>query len=373
MNRLALSIVAPMFAVGALAAQATTHPTRVISTRPTAWADTSGWRLTLERTLQSGDGGAGELANPTSIALVPDGSVFVVDDAPASVKFYDATGRFVRIVGREGSGPGEYRAPMIAVNSTFLAVQDPQQSRATLFRLDGSLVRSFASACCSFGRPISLDAGSRVRVPGFRTVNGVGEDFWVRLDSLGHLLDTLPLPQAMVPLRWKVVVPGGSASYNIPDAPDNVVQPLADGSLVYGRTDRYELIVSRNGRDSVLSFGRSDLRAVAIPRGRRDSAFQAKVARSGPLRGVAKLADMPTVFELWNRIDQDGQRNFWVTREGRLGRPWLFDVFSPSGTLLGSVPRPWASAITSWAGDRVAVLDTDADDLPRIRIFRIVR
>ena len=44
------------------------------------------------------------------IAIGRDGSVYVFDGQVPVVRHYDANGRFLRRIGRSGSGPGEYRS-----------------------------------------------------------------------------------------------------------------------------------------------------------------------------------------------------------------------------------------------------------------------
>lgn len=75
----------------------------VMSDGPTLWPGTSGWRLVLERTVQPAPGTPGEFAQPEQVALLDDGAFVVVDSKPASIRVYDATGKFARAVGREGS------------------------------------------------------------------------------------------------------------------------------------------------------------------------------------------------------------------------------------------------------------------------------
>ena len=166
--------------------------------------------------------------------------------------------------------------------------------------------------------------------------------------------------------------PGGGARYNVPLAPV-MRNSMGDGRIVHGRTDRYEFIVTRTGADSALVFGRSGVTAMPVPSMMRDSLFRDRVRRSPQLQGVAKLSDIPSSYPLWNQLHRDGQGNIWVARGRQPSGASQFDVFSPAGAFLGVVPRPWGSVWTSWAGDRVAVLDTDEDDLPRVRVFKIVR
>ncbi len=51
-----------------------------------------------------------------------------------------------------------------------------------------------------------------------------------------------------------------------------------------------------------------------------------------------------------------------------------FEVFTHDGRLLGSVTAPftWSSPNITFLGDRIGVIDADDNDLPRIRIYRVV-
>lgn len=347
---------------------------RLTSDGPTQWRDTTTWRLVLDHVVQPAAGAPGELGKPDGIALLPDGRLFVTDQSPTAIRLYDATGKFVRDVGREGSGPGEYKSPFIAAGSHWLAVQDPELSRATLYTFGGTLIRSFTSSCCNFGPVPLVDGQGRIATATFSMTNGVGHPGLLIFDSLGHRVDSLAQPKAIDPPYWRSQTRNGSTTWAIPFAPSNVNLRLPDGSFVFGRTDRYELIASRNGRDTIRIFGRSGVVPVMIPAHRRDSVFHARVDRSPALRDIARESDVPSDYPLWQTIDRDGSGNFWIGRGGGLSGAPSFDVFSPAGALLGPVARPWGPAyVTSWAGDRIAVLDTDADDLPRVRIFRIER
>ena len=353
---------------------------RVMSPGPTAWRDKSGWSLVLERTIQPPDGSPGELGRPSDIALVADGHVFVVDEAPVRIRLYGADGVFVGNIGREGSGPGEYRRPAISVTRDRLLIQDPAQSRVTIYTLGGTLLRSFPSTCCNFGPAPFLDDHGHVTTAAFSMLMGKARRQWVVFDTLGTRLDSLDYPAAMVEPTWTVTRPGptpgsyGSSSYPIPFAAANRNLRLNDGTMVYGRTDRYEFVVTRTGRDTLRVFGRTDAVAVRIPAEIRDSVYHAMVDGNEPLHTVAKESDLPGIFALWDGLDVDGAGNVWVSAGGGLAGAPRFDVIAPNGAFLGSVPSPWRiGERTSWAGDRVAVLDPDANDLPRIRVFRIRR
>lgn len=352
---------------------------RVMSNGPTAWADTSGWKLVLERTIAPAGGAPGELLEPRWLILRDDGSLVVGDMDPPRFVYYDSAGDFVRTIGREGDGPGEFRSPHPALLGDTLIVHDPQQSRITLLTVADSFVRSFPSICCQFGPPAYVDRDGVITVQGSeRAPDGTSLPQWVRFDLTGRRVDSLLQPRAVEPAVWTVTqsFPGGgtgSSTRYVPLAPQNSITLLHDGTAVFGRTDVPTFAVVKNAVDTVRLFGRSDVIPDRAPTGMRDSLFAEIMDRTDRFKGVASLGDIPEVLPTWAAIYEDGRANLWVLTGGE-GRPVRFDVYDPSGAFLGVVASPWRRAFaTSWAGDRVAVLDIGADDLPRIRIFKIVR
>jgi len=49
---------------------------------------------------------------PRAVAIGPDGNVYVTDTGNKRIQVFDQTGRFVRALGSEGSGPGQFREPV---------------------------------------------------------------------------------------------------------------------------------------------------------------------------------------------------------------------------------------------------------------------
>lgn len=336
---------------------------------PTSWHDSSTWTLTLETTIQPKDGAPGELASPTGVVRTADGRLIVTDMGVPSINLYDADGKFVRTIGRSGDGPGEYRQPMTTLRGDTLVIQDGRLNRVSLIRFDGTEVRTFAIAnpsfCCLAP---TIDQRARLSVWAY----GVGGPRLRRYDLTGALLDTVPLPAPIAPPGWTISSGGGTATYRIPFAPGNSHTLLHDGSILYGSTDRYTLTETTNGHDSTLVFSREGVTPTAIPAALRDSMFHLIVDRNAALRAVANLNDVPNSYPLWAGAYEDSAHNLWVLRYGSAPDAEQFDIFSKDGIYLGPLTAPFAWPARIFFQDgRIAVIDNDAGDLPRVRIFRI--
>jgi hypothetical protein len=86
---------------------------------------------------------------PQSVTEDASGRVYVVQQASDyPVLVYDQRGRFIRTLGRRGSGPGEFQSAGFAVTgpADSLAVWDYRLSRLTILTSDGVVARSFPFA-----------------------------------------------------------------------------------------------------------------------------------------------------------------------------------------------------------------------------------
>jgi len=76
-----------------------------------AWGEGEGWTLSPEPILDIGvvEGDPEYLLSGVEdVARRPDGQVVVVNRRPLEIRVYDGEGRFLRSVGQEGEGPGEF-------------------------------------------------------------------------------------------------------------------------------------------------------------------------------------------------------------------------------------------------------------------------
>lgn len=86
-----------------------------------------------------------------------EGRVYVGDSQAREIRVFDASGAFLRKIGRPGSGPGELGPGGTSVllgRGDTLFVPDPGQQRVNIFLRDGSFVRSF---------PIPITEGMSVK------------------------------------------------------------------------------------------------------------------------------------------------------------------------------------------------------------------
>lgn len=351
-------------------------------------AEPVGWkagRYALVETLRIAppDGEAGELLQPTQLAVDEWGRIYVADRTPSVIKVYERDGRFLRTIGREGEGPGEFRVAFIDVRGGVLMVHDPQVSRTSVFDTSGTFVRSWPSACCYWSQ-VRIDRDLRLYVP---TMGGDSTyarwRHYVRYDVNGTLVDTVRVPPGPVSEEKVWMVRGGSGRNNfsmstvVPYSPRQLDALHPDGGFVLGWSGEYRLVRSPGGRDTTRLYGRP-WTPEPLGDSLKQKTLERMIANFAKQYGEAKVreafnpGDMPATLPAYRTfaVGQDGAT--WVFRgagEDDEEEGTTFDVFAPDGAWRGTVTSP--VAIGQWGArwfgaDEVVAAIEDEDGRPAV-------
>ncbi|MBX3132575.1 MAG: hypothetical protein KF689_04175 [Gemmatimonadaceae bacterium] len=290
MNRLALALPLLSIACGGETASTSsivvdTLPGGIPRTMSSAPLEPGRWSLELVREIQPDADAPGELMRPQSLALADDGSVIVAESRPSQINFYAPDGSFVRTIGREGAGPGEFQAAFIAVRGDTLVVQDPSNARLTLIDWrKGSTLATQHSTCCywaAVGTDQDGRAWLRMMAPLPDSTRPYGQGY-IRQPLSGGAADTAfvyeraGLPKANY---WVLRVGNQTRmSMPVPLSPQAhyLIEPR--GYVLSGWSAEYSLRVSRNGRDTVAVYGRQWTPG-SVTSAERDRLYEEAVAR----------------------------------------------------------------------------------------------
>ena len=354
---------------------------RVTNTGPTEWADTSGWRLVEERTISGDEGTPGELTDISGIAADAAGNVYVMQRKPAVIKAYGPDGAWLRDIGREGSGPGEFESGMFGIIGDTLFVQDSNNSRLTTFLTSGQFLSSYRSQCCWWASRFPIFDDGTVGIlgppPDSTARGGV---YLTRMN--GTVVDTILMPKQDDDLAglWTVTRKFGNntsmMARNVPLRPSDESAYLRIGGRVTGNTATYQLAITDLDSDTLRLFSAS-APSVTIDDAQRDSIYEAEIDDAGEqwrdaFREVAKKADIPGSWPVWSEVNVDGRGRIWVARPGARGKFSYLDVFSSEGVLLGSLVAPPKFEFGGrWVGDRLYLQSETEEGLPLVRVFRV--
>jgi len=358
---------------------------QVTNAGPTQWADTNGWRIVEEAILQPAEGSPGEFSDVTKLVADSRGNVFVMQIQPTVIKAFDSTGAWLRDIGRQGNGPGEFPDGMLAIVGDTLLVQDPNNARLTAFLTDGTLLRTSPSQCCFFTSALpALDAGAVLVMGNPPAGHEASRRSYYVTRPDGTVLDTL-IPAVATGGRapgsfWSVRVPtprgGMQLDVPVPGVPRDQDTWRGDGVLVSGNTGEYRLAIRRGYRDTsrvvLTSVARQMLTADA-----RDSLFE-EVLLEQPaefreaIRSSASVDQIPLARPKWTALATDRAHRIWVGIPGPGTDVAVLHVYSPEGVLLAAVPAPHPRILEGfWTRDRIYLRDVDASGAPLVRIFRL--
>lgn len=311
---------------------------------------------------------------PTFVVAGEDGTIFVFDGAVNHVQAYDREGRYLRTLGHEGQGPGEFSNVWgMTIAGERLVVDDRGNDRFSAWNLDGEHAGDYRKEDWVFTRDLQgLDDGTVV----FRTSVGSGDglrDVIVRtsLDGtdMAYLDELVPAPPVIPDSSWTAV----DIAQGITTLFDDPIRSFAVGAgdvVIISPVQQYQLMaVAPDGTPRWAT-------RVAWPRPAISSRVKkAVLTQAGRDGGVVSESDVDWPdYRVVARLLTDGHGRVYVIPEiGFDGEPPArlpADVYSPDGELIASglLPAQWpesgASSRAPWSfalGDRVFGLREDVD------------
>lgn len=345
------------------------------------------WRIDPEPTVVIGQGADGEapylFSALPALGRVPDGRTFALDVDSREVRLFGPEGTFEGTLGREGDGPGEFRAPVrwaLPYRGDSLAVVETAgQARVSVFGPDGGFGRRFTvpheptrseehrsvGACCEL-------------------VGALADGSWVARAPQEVPLQGPPERRGITPLLR--VSKDGANVAELGRFEDWLWQERSDpdGPPVEGRNDRGYLSVAVAPKGEAIFVGHGAQRRIDVLD--RDG-HPVRFLRLNPLLdpaeanpgGSADDAEGPLPF-----------RTFVADSEGLL---WLFPptdavaddsrhpaayVLDPAGDFVATVAVPDGVNLTEWertwiGSDEIVTDAVGAHGTPRIAVHRLER
>jgi hypothetical protein len=346
----------------------------VRSSGPGEWGDSV--KLTEELRIGSIEGGDDyTFGSVYDIVVGPDGTIFVSDARQQSVRVYDATGKFVRRIGRKGRGPGEFeRLGNLALrrDGTLLAY-DGELNRVNIFSPTGEprgALKWNAAMHMSGPDMIRTDTAGNVYVMailGMPTPTGMPPVGFVRFDASDAARDTIP------PIVWPDQ--GGTRAVYDPFGFSTLTR---SGDVVAGFGNRYAIeIRPRTGK--ILRIERTGEQPVNVSAAERHyhDSMRAKRYENPAMIKTGALRNVPGTKPMFQglRVDDDNricvQRHVAsvertdVTETPTIRAPlsgassrWVepvrvWDVFKIDGTYLGRITLPGTAQIFAQRGDKL--------------------
>lgn len=274
-----------------------------------------------------------------NIAVASDGSVFVSNGKRHTVFKFDASGKFVKAIGRHGQGPGDLTYPghLSIMDGKYLVVDEyAAAQRISIFDLDGEFVKIVTTGRFT-SRSIALKSGKIayvcVRGKGMNQTEMINEEEVMIIDWMSGEQKSLVKYEIRNPL--KQVRPGRLVG--VGDQGAVILTRTLDGGVVVGMTRDARLdIFSAEGRKlrmidtgwktiPVTSEYRAEYKAFS---NRRAIAEGRKPSTADPL--------LPDVLDILQNVWTDAEGNILVCKktESLENRPLVIRAYSPEGDYL---------------------------------------
>ena len=365
----------------------------IVQNRGDGWAAGNGWRLASEPQLQIGMAeGADEylLSRVATVRRLDDGSILLANSGSASLRHYDAGGRFIRSIGGQGEGPGEFRGLswFAVLPGDSLVAFDRMLRRVSLFDLDGAFLGSTAVtpnvpdgvptplASWTDGSLLLEISHSSSRSQRALDVVDRGPSVYVRTSRAGQVLDTiavLPGPQWLSSEMNGMVLTMPALFGRFP-----VAAVLGERAFlasndryeigVYGPDGRLQRLIRREQEPAPVTTVEFERIRGEILAGQDEPALRAQLER------MLDNMPVPETYPAFTTFLPDDAGNVWVretpsTEEG----PSTWAVFDPDGRLLGSLQLPAAFLPRHIGEDSVVGVLTDELGVQRVVVYQLIK
>lgn len=383
---------------------------------PEAPIDVPQWGATLTLELEARVGvleGAPEyeLGRVSQVAVGAGNAFVIADDAIPALRIFDSTGTFVRVIGRLGDGPGEYRAMggVRTLPDGRIVLWDNRRRMLTTYSDTGAVL---ATAMVPSGLYSSeLLHVERDGTAWVRTVVLEPETLlnpllprsmphaWIRLSPDGVVRDTVfePALAERVPsfALWSVT------GYDRPFPRERLNTVSVLGDVISGDNSTYAF--ERRARDGTVQRVQRVLDPVPVRAGERAeweawARFMEEQARNRPANARAINLDpinvryeIPRYKPAYRALHSDADGRVWVQRyvaadsvpgpersasDQRPRRTWrepsTFDVFDTSGDWLGTATLPGKTRFADARGRQLWVIGAGENGEDIVARYRVV-
>lgn len=344
-----------------------------------------------------------------SVRELSNGSLLVADPLSGDLWLLDDVLRSQRKIGREGSGPGEFRQPdaVWAVRADTTLLVDLGNARLSYFDATGTFVRSISMILGQFAPgsgappptviPRGTDERGRIYFQGSPTgPRGISDSIQVmRLDPVTRRVDTIAAIKAPAFERQE----GGSANQR-----DVRIRPVPlsgadgwavgrDGSVAIARVGQYRIDwVGADGRTrpgspnswEQVGIGTAEKEEWATQQSLSGGIGMSVENRNGEIsmrfsrprggnrpstEGLGFPSHKPPFDNSSLIVDRSGR--VWIQRNLPARRPPRYDVFSADGTLLAIVTFPAGRRLVGFGSQGLYATATDDDGLQRVERYAV--
>lgn len=363
----------------------------LLATDLRAQASMPAWRATELWRVDGTESGGEPFFDLRDFRVSKDGVVWALDFKDQAIRRYDANGKPLKTSARKGSGPGELGNAngLVFANDGSVWVNDPRNSRFTVFGADGQFLRQHTIPILGYGWRwegwIDQRTGSVVDPFSSQRPGGAYVQEWRRIGPDGVVRDTLPIPSCLVGAApvysgYQAETKGKGNMYRqYPFSSGGGTAPDGKGGMWCAVPASTRVALVRIGKNDTIAQTSVNLSPVPVtPDERRSAIADAEKAiaqyASNNFDASKIPASKPPIAQL--SVDDDGR--LWVRHTARFGDTGVtFDIHDATGKHLGRLKlphRPSTAGLPVRArGNDAWIAVLDDDDVVSIARYRLSR
>ncbi len=292
-------------------------------------------------------------AGASDVALDGKGDLYVCDGRANNIKKFSAQGKYLKTIGKQGQGPGDFNNPIeMEISGARLYVRELYNQRISVLDSEGNFIRSV---------PFPIEIGTiwwRIAaIPGGRFIlereranyddPNAPQECFIELYSLD--LEPVKIIYQRKVRRNKYITEPQRTNVPIPFSPRVHWDVTPDGEIVIGFSEKYEVEIYDPVKGKLSAFSRP-YKPVEVTAEAKDLFFRNMTAVSGMMGGptttqrgapdfIVKNTEFPKYYPPYNDLKVDSEGNIWV-------RPYVanaadasrfFDVFDRDGEFINRV------------------------------------
>ena len=320
------------------------------------------------------------LGSVVSLAVDGDGGIYAFDSQVPALRYFDANGNYIRTLGREGGGPGEYSdfvGKLAVRRDGKIVLPDVGSARLTLYEPDGTVATQWPVQGGIFARDdVVVDTTNHTYVPILSEPRRSDEAMkagYLHLDPEGGAVDTMyiptlpnepPLASMESALAEQMVL---TVRGSMDPAKQHTLSPL--GYMVVGVNDHYSFEVRwpagpivriERACESVLYTPEERAEWEAVFNWYREIGYPVDLG-SVPQRKLPYDSFLAgEAGRIWVRRHVEARKDETVESPSEESNqrppiswvePEVYDIFEPDGTYLGEVHFPWRTTPLVVRGD----------------------
>jgi len=301
----------------------------------------------------------------TPVAVTSDdkGNVYICDFRASDIKKFDSTGKFIKVIGREGQGPGEFSWPtQAAFARDRLIVWDMRNIRLCALTAEGKFIKALTITGAT-GRPQKMRP-----LPNGDIVIEMEKTYFGEPDRPQDCLIEIYSPE----LEHKKTVYSHKIWRNKYIRGDfgfaNILQPFAplvywdvspEGKIIIGYSAKYEINIYDSLGQKLSSFTHPYKRVKVTAEDKKQHFEGMSFSRGGEVKKgapdfIVKNTKFPKYKPAFNNllVDSEGNILVHVYKKNKKEMYRYFDAFDPEGNFIAAVQvvggvsfpaSPWVS------------------------------